>query len=429
MYHVQFFEEGFHMLIVQKFGGSSVADPEHIKNVARIVKKTKQAGNKVVVVVSAPGDTTDDLITLSSGVTKFSYPREMDMLLSTGEQISISLLSMALQDMGMKAVSLTGWQAGISTEEVFGKAKILKIDPKAILAQLKNNKIVIVAGFQGITKNGEITTLGRGGSDTTAVALASALKADVCDIYTDVNGIYTTDPRIVPQARRIKKISYDEVLEMASLGAKVLHPRAAEIGKVHGLKVRVRSTFQPSDEGTVLVCTDKKHIAKIANHSGGAMEKTYVVSATSDKNQAKITIVRIPDKPGIVSKVFLPIAKEHINVDVIVQNASHEGYTDLSFTVSSDDLTKTLKIVGKVAKEIKAKEVLSSHDVAKVSIVGAGMYSYPGVAAKMFASLAKAGINIEMISTSEIKISCVIKQKDADNAVRILHKEFSLDKK
>lgn len=414
-------------IIVQKFGGTSVATPQRIRNVAGIIRHTKKRGYAVVVVVSAPGDTTDDLINFASQVSSSIPDREMDMLLATGEQSSIALLSMALADIGEDAISFTGAQAGILTDGIFGRARILKIEPARILEELKKGRIVVVAGFQGVDKNGEITTLGRGGSDTTAVALGVALKAEIVDIYTDVRGVYTADPRIVPRARKVKTISYDEVLELASLGAKVLHPRAAEIAKIYGLKVRVRSSFVPEDSGTLIVEPCRKKI--IFNTTGEDMEKSYVVSATSDKNQAKITVVGVPDRPGIASRIFTPIARAHINVDMIVQNVSHRGFTDMSFTVARGDLQKTINAVKAVVKKIGAENLIATTDIAKVSIVGAGMYSYPGVAARMFQALARKGINIEMISTSEIKISCVVKEKDADAAVRALHKEFHLDRK
>jgi len=412
-------------LIVQKFGGTSVASPQRIKNVARIVRKAKKNGNDVVVVVSASGDTTDELIALSSGISGSAPDREMDMLLTTGEQVSIALLAIALNEMGEKTISLTGGQAGIITDGIHGKAKILKIEPRRVLKELKKDRIVIVAGFQGITKDGEITTLGRGGSDTTAVALAAALDADVCEIYTDVNGILTTDPKIVPKARCLPRISYGEVLEMASLGAKVLHPRAAEIARNFNIKVRVRSSFDTYDKGTFI---DGKG-ERMARQQTRIIEKMAVAGVAADKNQAKVTIVRVPDRPGIASKIFGPIARENVSVDMIIQNVSHKGFTDVSFTLNRNELQKVLKIVKKIAGVIKAGGVASASDIAKVSIVGAGMYSYPGVAARVFKALAGNNINIDMISTSEIKISCVVKEKQAELAVRVLHKEFQLDKK
>ncbi|OIN98929.1 aspartate kinase [Candidatus Desantisbacteria bacterium CG1_02_38_46] len=412
-------------LIVQKFGGASVANPQRIKNVACIVQKTKQNGNDVVVVVSAPGDTTDDLIKLSSGISSSVSDREMDMLLSTGEQVSIALLAMALQEKGEKTISLSGGQAGIITDGIYGKAKIIKIEPRHILSNLRKGKIVIIAGFQGITMDGEITTLGRGGSDTTAVALAAALNADLCEIYTDVKGIYTTDPRVVSKARCLPCISYGEVLEMASLGAKVLHPRAAEIAKNFNIQLRVRSSFDVHNEGTLV----QGRGTKMVRRKSQQIEKMAVAGVAADKNQAKVTIVNVPDRPGIVSKIFEPIASENISVDMIIQNVSHRGFADVSFTINRSELQKVLRIVKKVAKEIKSKGVTSAADIAKVSIVGAGMYSYPGVAARMFTALARQRINIEMISTSEIKISCVVKEKQADLAVKALHREFRLDKK
>jgi len=415
-------------ILVQKFGGTSVADPEKVRKVARIAVSARKQGYAVAVVASAPGDMTDDLIDYASAVSKKIPDREMDMLMAIGEQKSIASLAMALAEMGQKAVSFTGEQAGILTDGIFGKARILRIDPSKVLKALKEGSIAVVAGFQGVDRKGEITTLGRGGSDTTAVALAVAIKADMCDIYTDVKGVFTSDPRVVQGAKRIRTISYDEALEMTSLGAKVLHPRSAEIAKVYGLKVRVRSSFNPGDAGTLVFDTGSGKKLKIKTR-GEDMERTYVVSATADKNQAKVTVVGVPDRPGIVSKIFSPIAKGRISVDVIVQNVSHKGHTDVSFTISRVDLSRTMAIVKKVAKELRAQTVMHASGVAKVSIVGAGMYSYPGVAAKMFTALAKKGINIEMISTSEIKISCVVEEKDADNAVRALNREFRLGKK
>lgn len=422
-------------LIVQKFGGTSVADPQRIKNVARIVQKTKKGGNDVVVVVSAPGDTTDDLIELSLKVSISVSDREMDMLLATGEQVSIALLAMALKEMGEETISLTGGQAGIVTDGIYSKAKILNINTKRILNELKKGKIVVVAGFQGITKDGEITTLGRGGSDTTAVAIAAAMKADICEIYTDVDGVFTTDPRVVPKARCLPRISYGEVLEMASLGAKVLHPRAVEIAKNYNVRLRVRSSFDASNKGTLIV---GKSVAtgdrqgrgnKMAKHKTLQIEKMAVAGVAADKNQAKITIEKVPDRPGVASQIFGPIAKENISVDMIIQNVSHQGFTDVSFTVNRGELQKVLRIAEEIADKIESGGVTFASDIAKVSIVGAGMYSYPGVAARVFTALARQGINIEMISTSEIKISCVVKEKEADLAVKVLHKEFRLDKK
>lgn len=419
-------------LVVQKFGGTSVADPQRIKNVANIVQKTKRSGNNVVVVVSAPGNTTDDLIELSSGVSDSIPDREMDMLLATGEQVSIALLAMALEERGEKVISLTGWQAGIITNEVHKKANILKVETHRILNELRNGKIVIVAGFQGITRGGEITTLGRGGSDTTAVALAAALKADMCEIYTDVKGVYTTDPRIVLKARCLPRISYGEVLEMASLGAKVLHPRAAEIAKNFNVKLRVRSSFDSYDKGTLIVGKSPWRQGRgdrMVKHKSREIEKMAVAGVAADKNQAKVTIVKVPDRPGIASKIFGPIADKNISVDMIIQNVSHRGFTDVSFTVNRGELQKVSKIVRVIAGKIRSGGINFATDIAKVSIVGAGMFSYPGVAARMFTALARNNINIEMISTSEIKISCLVKEKQANLAVKVLHREFRLDRK
>lgn len=398
-------------LIVQKYGGSSVADAKKIKNVARRVKRTAKKGNKVVVVVSAPGDTTDRLLSSAYKITAHPPEREVDMLLATGEQISISLLTMALHSLGCPAISFTGPQVRILTDMAHTKARILSIDTKRIKDELKKGKVVVVAGFQGISQEEDITTLGRGGSDTTAVALATSLKANSCEIYTDVEGIYTADPRIVPSAKKLEKISYDEMLELSSLGAKVMHLRSVELAKRYNVRLHVRSTFS-NKEGTMIT---KK-----------GLEAPGVSGVTYDKDQAKITIQSVPDSPGIASTIFNEIAKENINVDMIVQSASLKGLTDLSFTIAGTDLKKALPAIKVITKRIKAKGVASSKGVAKVSIVGVGMRSHPGVAARMFSCLAKGRINIEMISTSEIKISCAINEKNVREAVKSLHREFGL---
>ncbi len=400
-------------LIVQKYGGSSVADAKKIKNVARRILKTKKRENRVVVVVSAPGGTTDRLLSSAYEITAHPSEREVDMLLATGEQISISLLTMALHSLGCPAISFTGPQVRILTDMAHTKARILSIDTKRIKAELKKGKVVIVAGFQGISQEEDITTLGRGGSDTTAVALAISLKAASCEIYTDVEGIYTADPRIVSFAKRLKKISYDEMLELSSLGAKVTQLRSVELAKRYNVRLHVRSTFS-NKEGTMI--TEK------------GLEAPGVSGVTYDKDQAKITIQSVPDRPGIASAIFNKIAKENINVDMIIQSASLKGLTDLSFTIAGTDLKKALPAIKVITKRIKAKGVTSSKGVAKVSIVGVGMRSYPGVAARMFSCLAKERINIEMISTSEIKISCAIDEKNVRKAVKSLHREFGLEK-
>jgi len=402
-------------LVVQKYGGTSVAGPERIKKVARRIIETKKKGNRVVIVVSAPGDTTDRLIETAQEITPSPPEREMDMLLATGEQMSIALLAMAINALGEKAVSLTGGQVGIVTDETFTKAKIKKIDTRKIEKELSKDRIVIVAGFQGITANRDITTLGRGGSDLTAVALASVLKADRCEVYTDVAGVYTADPRIVPDARKIDKISYDEMLELASLGAQVMVPRSVEVAKKFNVDIQVRSSFS-EEEGTVIT----REVTK--------MEEVVVSGVAYDKDQVKVTITGVPDRPGIAAKIFGALAKGNVNVDMIIQSSAKEGINDISFTVSKGDLRNTLEIMERVKQEMGAKGLIYDEGVAKVSIVGVGMRSHSGVACEMFSALAEEKINIEMISTSEIKISCVIKEKDTEKAVRAIHKKFGLGK-
>ncbi len=402
-------------LIVQKFGGSSVADPTCIRRVASRVAESYDAGNDMVVVVSAMGDTTDHLIALAKELNDKAPAREMDMLLSTGEQQTISLLSMTLNGMGYKAVSYTGWQAGIVTEDIASKAKIMSIDPKRIEAKLQEKHIVIVAGFQGVTVDGEITTLGRGGSDTTAVALAAALNADYCEIFTDVDGVYTTDPRMVPEAHKIERISFDEMLELATMGAGVLHPRCVEVGKEFGTKIHVRSSFN-HNEGTIVEALN-----------GKMMEKQMAVSGIAfDRNVAKISIFDVPDRPGSAARIFDVLSKDHINVDMIIQAGQRRNENKISFTISSDDLPKTRELMEEMKWEFHAKETEYIDNVAKVSIVGAGMITNPGVAARMFDILATNGINIQMIATSEIKVSCAIDEKDLEKAVKVLHEGFGL---
>ena len=398
-------------LIVQKYGGTSVAGPERVKKVARRIIMTKKKGNRVIIVVSAPGDTTDRLIETAQQITDSPPDREMDMLLATGEQMSIALLAMAINALGEKAVSLTGGQVGIVTDETFTKARIKKIDTKKITRELNKDKIVIVAGFQGITADRDITTLGRGGSDLTAVALASVLKADQCEVYTDVSGVYTADPRIVPDAKKIDRISYDEMLELASLGAQVMVPRSIEVAKKFNVDIHVRSSFN-DEEGTVIT----KEVSR--------MEEVVVSGVAYDKDQAKVAITDVPDRPGIAAKIFGALGAGNVNVDMIIQSSAEGGINDISFTVNRGDLKKTLDIMEKVKREIGAKELVYDDGVAKVSIVGVGMRSHSGVASKMFSALAEENINIEMISTSEIKISCVIKEKDTEKAVRAIHKKF-----
>ncbi len=403
-------------LVVMKFGGSSVADADKIKNVARRVMETRDAGNKVVVVVSAPGDTTDDLITWAEKITADPDDREMDMLLSTGEQMSIALLAMAIKDKGYKAISLTGAQVGILTNKVHNMAKIVHIHTVKIKKELRKGNIVVVAGFQGITEDEDITTLGRGGSDLTAVALASVLKADVCEIFTDVPGVYTTDPRIVPEARKLDVISYDEMLEMAGLGAQVMQARSIEVAKKFNIDIHVRSTFS-HEQGTIIT----REVSK--------MEDVVVRGIASDKNQAKISIIDLPDKPGVAASMFTELAAKGINVDMIIQSSAADGRNDISFTVNHKDLPKTLDVMDKIRRELGATEVIHDRNVAKISIVGVGMRSHVGIASKMFSALARAGINIEMISTSEIKISCVIKNINVEKAVKVIHKAFHLEKR
>jgi aspartate kinase len=402
-------------IVVQKYGGSSVANVDRIKAVAERITSYKNKNTDVAVIVSAMADTTDDLIALSEKISQNPTTREMDLLLATGEQISSSLLAMAVRELGFESVALTGFQAGFKTDKVHGKARVEQIDGKRIKQAFKEGKIVIVAGFQGMTDEGEITTLGRGGSDLSAVALAKAISADVCEIYTDVKGIYTTDPRIVPEARKLAEITFDEMLEMASLGAQVMQVRSIEVAKRFNIPLHVRSSYS-KEEGTMIVKSTKK------------IENVAVTGVSSSKNEAKITICAVPDKPGISAQIFNAIAKAGVNVDVIVQNVSHTKKTDISFTVPKNEIVKGLKAAEAVAKDIGADQVLHDKDIARVSIVGSGMRSHQGIAAKMFEVLADAKVNIEMIATSEISISCIIALDKADMAVKALHKGFGLEK-
>lgn len=400
--------------IVMKFGGSSVATIEKIENVCnKIIKAKKKIGN-VVVTVSAMGKTTDQLIELSRGITSNGSRREMDVLLSTGEQVSIAMVAMALQEKGYKSISLTGIQAGILTDSVHAEAKIIKINASKILKELKEDNIVIVAGFQGMDKEGNITTLGRGGSDTTAVAVAAALNADYCEIFTDVEGVYTTDPNIDDSAKKIEALSYDEMLELASSGAKVLHLRAVEFAKKYDVVINLRSSFN-DNEGTWIMkdLSDKDK-----------MEKPVVTGVTHDNNQVKVSVFGLKDIPGIASKLFGFLAKQDINVDLIVQNVSEENIATISFTIKNEDLAITRKTMENLKGHIEYTRFDIDEDVAKVSIIGSGMQSHPGVASKMFELLAEADINIEMISTSPIRISCIIRKSKIKNAVKILHKGF-----
>ena len=399
-------------LIVQKYGGSSVADAARIQSVARRAAESAP-GNQLVVVVSAMGKTTDGLMSLAQQVALTPDPREMDMLLATGEQVTIALLAMALQTLGFKARSFTGAQAGLRTDRGHTKARITQITGERVRAALDAGAIAVVAGFQGLSDEDEITTLGRGGSDLTAVALAAALKADVCEIYTDVDGVYTADPNVVPEARKLERVAYDEMLEMASLGAKVLQARSVEFAKKYGVTVHVRSTFKP-DPGTTVTREES------------AMEDVVVTGITHDRSQAKISLLRVPDRPGIAAQVFGAVGTKNVVVDMIVQNISRDGFTDISFTVPRGDMARARTALDEVARAVGAEKTVHDERVAKVSIVGVGMRSHSGVAARMFTALSREGINIQMISTSEIAVSCVIDDKYAELAVRALHDAFEL---
>lgn len=401
-------------LFVQKFGGSSVADAACVQRVAQRVYDTRQEGHDVVVVLSAMGKTTDNLIELSRQVNPQPDEREMDMLLATGEQVSVSILAMALHAMGADAVSMTGPQAGIATDTAHTKAKIMGIQPERVIENLKQGRIVIVCGFQGLTPTSDIATLGRGGSDTTAVALAAALKADRCQIFTDVDGVYTADPRIVPAASKLDTIAYDEMLEMASLGAKVLQSRSVEFAKKYGVELEVLTSFERLP-GTIV----KEEVED--------MENVIVRGVAVDKNQAKVTIQHVPDRPGVAAKLFQELAAANVNVDMIVQNVSEKGQTDISFTVPRDEVNRTRSTVDGLLEAIGAKGATYDVDIAKVSIVGVGMRSHSGVAFRMFEALSTNKINVEMISTSEIKISVVIRSAFADQAMQVLHGAFDLD--
>jgi len=400
-------------LIIQKYGGTSVGNVEKIKNVARRVRSARQDGNDVIVVVSAMGEETDRLLDLARDITDQPDEKEQDVLISTGEQVSSSLLAMALKSLGINARSLLGHQIKIQTDSAFGKARILKIDSKRLLRELKDGKVLVIAGFQGVDEKNNITTLGRGGSDTSAVAIAAALKADICEIYTDVEGVFTADPNICPDARKLNKISYEEMLEMASLGAKVLQTRSVQFAKKYQVPIHVRSTFK-NGTGTIVTKEDQD------------MESVIVSGVTYDKDEAKITVTKVPDMPGIASKLFTPISEANIFVDMIIQNVSTDGLTDLTFTVPQADFKKAMELVMVTAREINARDVLADTNIAKVSIVGMGMRSHSGVASKVFTVLAREGISIMMISTSEIKISCVIESKYTELAVRVLHEAFDL---
>jgi len=401
-------------LIVQKYGGTSVADLKRIRNVAERVAKTFEQGNDVVVILSAMAGVTDDLIDMASQISKSPDKRELDVLLSTGEQTTAALLAMTLKNMNHPAVSLLGHQAKVVTDCAFGNARIIEIGADNILNLVKNGNIVVVAGFQGSDIQGNITTLGRGGSDTSAVAIAAALKADICEIYTDVDGIYTADPGICEKAKKISRISYDEMLNMASLGAKVLQIRSVGFAKKYNIPVHVRSSFS-EEEGTMVVSED------------AGMESLVVSAVTHDKDQARITLKKVEDQPGVAAKIFSPIAEAGIVVDMIIQNTRVEGQTDLTFTVPKEHFSTAMDIERKVAREIDAEDVLGDKNIAKVSVVGVGMKNHSGVASMMFSTLARENINILMISTSEIRISCIIEEKYTELAVRVLHTAFGLD--
>jgi aspartate kinase len=414
-------------LIVQKFGGTSVGSVERIRNVARRVAKWKAAGHDVVVVPSAMAGETNRLLALAAEVQALPDARELDVVASTGEQVTIGLVALALIDLGVKAKSYTGWQVSVTTNSAFNKARIVEIDDQKIRADLKAGYVVVVAGFQGMDEHGNITTLGRGGSDTSAVALAAALKADECQIYTDVDGVYTTDPRLVPEARRLRTITFEEMLEMAGAGSKVLQIRSVEFAGKYKVPTRVLSSLSDpalpvADEavaGTLITFEEDPHMA---------MEKAVISGVAFNRDEAKITVHGVPDRPGIAYAILGPVADAHIDVDVIVQNVGHDGLTDLSFTVGKNDIARTMRILkDQVQPHIKCREVTSDDRIAKISIVGLGMRSHAGIAAQMFRTLAEEGINIQMISTSEIKITVVIEAKYTELAVRVLHKAFELE--
>ncbi|WP_338809597.1 aspartate kinase [Neisseria leonii] len=404
-------------LIVQKYGGTSVGSVERIKNVARRVAKTRAEGHDVVVVVSAMSGETNRLVALAGEMQEFPDPRELDVVLATGEQVTIGLLAMALKDIGVPAKSYTGWQVAVQTDTAHTKARIDSIDDTKMRADLAEGKVVIVAGFQGVTAGGDIATLGRGGSDTSAVALAAALKADECQIYTDVDGVYTTDPRVVPEARRMNSISFEEMLELASLGSKVLQIRSVEFAGKYKVRLRVLSSLEEGGEGTLITFEEDEN-----------MEKAAVQGIAFDKNQARINVRGVPDKPGIAYQILGTVADANTEVDMIIQNVGEEGTTDFSFTVPRGDYKPTLELMNSLKDSLGAAEVDGDDTVCKVSIVGLGMRSHVGVAATMFRTLAEEGINIQMISTSEIKVSVLIDEKYMELATRVLHKAFELDK-
>jgi len=403
-------------LIVQKYGGTSVGTPERIKNVAQRVAKFHAQGHQMVIVLSAMSGETNRLIGLAKEISANPSPRELDVVISTGEQVTIGLLCMALQEAGVNARSYTGGQVRILTDDSFTKARILDIDGENIRRDLDAGSVVVVAGFQGVDEDGNITTLGRGGSDTTGVALAAAIKADECQIYTDVDGVYTTDPRVVPEARKLDTITFEEMLEMASLGSKVLQIRSVEFAGKYKVKLRVLSSFQEEGEGTLITVEEENN-----------MEQPIISGIAFNRDEAKITVLGVPDKPGIAYQILGPVADANVDVDMIIQNVGHDGTTDFSFTVNRPDYDKAVKILEGVQSHIGAREIRGDRTMAKVSIVGVGMRSHPGVASRMFRTLAEEGINIQMISTSEIKISVAIDEKYLELAVRVLHRAFGLD--
>ena len=403
-------------LVVQKYGGSSVGSPDRLMAVARRLIAAKERGDRVVAVVSAMGDVTDELLAKARAISADPPEREMDMLLATGEQVTIALLAMAIDTLGHQAISFTGAQAGIVSDAVHTKARIQEVRADRMMEALDDGRIVIVAGFQGLTPEGEITTLGRGGSDTTAVAVAAGLSADVCEIYTDVDGVFTADPRVEPTARKIDAISYEEMLEMAATGARVLQLRSVEFARNHGVVIHVQSSFNDR-EGTIVKEADE------------TMEQAIISGVTHDTSEAKVTVRDVPDRPGVAAEVFGRLADANVNVDMIIQNVSEAGTTDISFTTPKDDLVRATKAVREVVEDLGAREWSVDESIAKVSLVGAGMKTHPGVAALMFRSLADAGVNLDMISTSAIRISCVIAADQVDIAVRTLHKAFGLDER
>jgi aspartate kinase len=400
-------------LVVQKYGGTSVGDPDRIRRVARRVVAEREAGRQVCVVVSAMGQTTDELAELATRVSPGAHPRERDMLLTAGEQISIALLSMAINDLGSDAVSFTGQQAGIVTDTTHGRARIVRIESERVREALEAGRVAIVAGFQGISATLDVTTLGRGGSDTTAVALAAALGADVCEIYTDVDGVFTADPRLVPEARKLDVLTYEEMLDLAAAGARVLMLRSVEYARNHGVRLHVRSSFSDA-EGTRVVSAEE------------GLERAIISGVAHDTSEAKATILGVRDQPGIAALIFRPLADAGVNVDMIVQNVSAEGHTDISFTLPIGDVPDAERVLREIAGAVGANGVTVDRDIAKVSLVGAGMKSHPGVAAEMFDALADAGVNIQIISTSPIRISCVVRAGDLERAVRAVHDRFGL---